>query len=185
MTWMNRRGEHVMPGRTARRGQGGFMLATVIITMGFFAIIGSALLAMTVTMLRVTESHARSADRVRAADGALEIVVNDLRLNTAAAGQGCVDSSTNHGFGSSYDVSTTLASGSVAEVVVECSATVTAQRRIYSLTARTGPDWTVSGATRIRIDDTADGVARPGASLLVCDWQLGAAVAGSLAACPT
>lgn len=167
-----------------RRGQGGFMLAAVIVVLGFFAIIGSALMAMTITMLRVTESHARSADRVRAADGALEIVSNDLRLDAAAAGQGCVGSGTHQGFSDSYLVSTTLDGGTVVDVVVECSATVTSQQRVVSLVARPGPDWKVAGAARLRIDDTADGLPRPGSSMLVCDWQLGAAVGASLATCP-
>ena len=169
---------------TRPRGQGGFMLAAVIVVLGFFAIIGSALMAMSIVMLRVTESHAASADRIRAADGALEIVINDLRLDGSAAGHGCVGSATHYGFDDSYEVSTTLESGAAVTVVVECSAVVTAERRVISLTARPGSDWSVAGKARVRIDDEAEGTPSPGAALLVCDWQLGAAVATGLADCP-
>jgi hypothetical protein len=160
------------------------MMAAVIVVLGFFAVMSAALMGMTITVLRVTEAHDRSAQDVRAVDGALEIVANRLRLDTDAAGSGCVGASTNEGFASSYAVSTTSPDGSVRTVVVECDAEVTASRRILTLDARTGSDWKVKGSARVRIDDTADGTSRPGASLIVCDWQLGAARTGSLAECP-
>lgn len=171
--------------RSDRRGQSGYMLAAVIVVFGFFAVISAALMAMTITVLRVTEQHDRSARSVRAADGAMEIVTNDLRLDASAAGSGCVGSGSHHGYSSSYGVSTTLDDGSVVDVVVECAAVLTTGRREVTFTARPGPDWAVEGVARVRIDDTADGSPRPGASVLVCDWQLGDAVAGSAAPCPT
>jgi len=170
--------------RCDRRGQSGYMLAAVIVVFGFFAVISAALMAMTITVLRVTEQHDRSARSVRAADGAMEIVTNDLRLDASAAGSGCVGSGSHHGYSSSYGVSTTLDDGSVVDVVVECAAVLTTGRREVTFTARPGPDWAVEGVARVRIDDTADGSPRPGASVLVCDWQLGDAVAGSAAPCP-
>lgn len=172
--------------RCQRFGQGGFLLMTSLGLMVVFAIVTVALLSMTITMMRVTESYHRNASDVRAADGAMEIVISQLRLNPDGVGAGCVDSGTHSGYASSYEIDTVLDDGSTRSVIVVCDAdSVSSTRRVLSLSARTGATHSLSGVARVRIDDAVGSSPSPGVVMIVCDWQLGKALSASLAACPS
>lgn len=170
-----------------QRGQSGMILAVVLVTLAMFSVITAALLGLTLTVLRVTEIHAQSAAKLRAADGGLEIVINRLRLDAGAIGEDCPGSGTHDGYASSYLVSISTGGGSMSDVVIECSTTLTGSppRRVVSLTARPKPGLGPIGRARVRIDDFVGALPRPGRTLIVCDWQLGKAVASTLASCPT
>lgn len=112
----------------AGRSEGGFALLATLALMAMFSVTIIALLGMTFTSMAVTSAATVRANELRAADGALEIAVNQIRMDPnadlgAAAGchLGTPDVSFDQGTsGTSDDVSVAL--DCCASLDVACTA---------------------------------------------------------------
>ena len=177
-----------MSQRLELRGQQGYILASVIAMLGLVAIIGAALMGMTITAMKVNQSFRDSLDNVSASDSALDLVVNDLRRNPAAVNQGCYGAGI-PGYPNTYKETIRLpdpegGTPEEIEVIVDCASTgpYTPQRDI-ELTAYPDGGSTAQARAHIVISDEGGGESRPGFSLEICDWQLGGNVRAALAPC--
>lgn len=168
--------------RQRARGQGGWVLATVIAMLGLIALIGTALFTMTVTALKVTETFRGSLDEVSVSDSALESVISDLQRD--AGSPDCSGSGLN-------GIETVEFDGESTDVDYECAGSTTGNVRTMRIQAR--PDGATSWYARaeLRITDVDNnGDARPGFRVEICDWQLGehvdqdVALASATAGCP-
>ena len=66
------------------RGEGGFALLATLALMAMFSVTIIALLGMTFTSMAATAASSARANQLRAADGALEIAVNQIRMDPDA-----------------------------------------------------------------------------------------------------
>ena len=167
-----------------QRGQSGFMLIAVLALVGLVAIIGTALVAMTITATRVSAQSTRETARVMQSDAALESIVSTLRRNPSAAQTDCYDSATLGSHPKSYMYPSGASVGEEGSVIVSCETTGTFSAvRDITLRAYTGSPEKLAGVARVQITDMIGSEVRPGINLVVCDWQLGSAVRTSAAPC--
>ena len=165
-----------------RTGQGGFMLAATIGVLLFLAVTVVADLGFTLTVIRATTSQAVAATARRSGDSAMEVAVSFIRSDetgqrgTDAGGGAC------QGFPSNYSVTLPAIEGSSIveerEVEVDCAAISDPAGRQVELEAQL--DGRIVGSSRVRFYDSPG----PGHRVVICDWLLGNASSGDLAACP-
>lgn len=73
----------------ARRGQGGFALMTVLAVIALTAVVIVALFGMLVTTMRATASQETAARELRAADGAIEAAIAQMRTRPGPSTDPC------------------------------------------------------------------------------------------------
>lgn len=67
------------------RAQGGYALVSVVILLGFTALVVSALLGLLFTSVAVQDDSARAEQELRALDGAMDAAINQLRFDFNSA----------------------------------------------------------------------------------------------------
>ncbi|MCO5322844.1 MAG: hypothetical protein M9922_15760 [Microthrixaceae bacterium] len=167
------------------RAQGGYLLVSVIAILGIVAVVSAALLGMTLTAMRISDSFRDNLDNTSAADSALEDVVHRLQRTATAAGQDCAGSTDlGGGHTNAYAETIDFPNGDSIEVIVDCETTVPfAPVRDITLVAYAGGSTAPNGKARIEITDEIGGLSRPGNELRICDWQLGQNIRAEVAAC--
>jgi Tfp pilus assembly protein PilX len=160
------------------------MLIATLALIGLVAILGTVLLSMTFTATRSSSEFSDSGAAISQADAAMESVLSRLRRDVDAAGVDCYDSTTVGSHASSYVFPQGATAGQPGAVVVECdTVTPIGDARDITLRAYAGSPEELTGAARVLIVDRVGAEERPGLEVVVCDWQLGAALTSSPAAC--
>ncbi|CAN5432134.1 hypothetical protein BH10ACT3_BH10ACT3_19770 [soil metagenome] len=163
--------------QAAAANQRGFLLMTTMALLLFFTLTTVALLSMTITLMRVTQRHAEVADAVRSADGAMDIAINQLRMDQDGPTKICAGGTANAD--GSYNITDSRLTNLPVPMTVTCTATNTSTQRVITLKAAKSGGVAKGRASLKIVDDPS-----PGANLVVCDWQLGGTVTATPASCP-
>lgn len=152
------------------RGQGGYVLTTVLAFLLVFTLTAAALLALVLAGLRMTRSGINNADQIRIIDGAMETGLQQVRGNAASCStlalvqQGvtvsCIDKGVKQG---------TASDRRVVELQVKKGSQLLGVARVKVVDLVVAAGDPMDPATRQVID---------GYSVEVCDWLLGARQAG-------
>jgi hypothetical protein len=200
--WANRR---------RQRGERGASLLVVAMLLLLLSVSIMPLLIQASVVGRASYSAARSQQRLRLVDTAMNQTISQLRLTREASGTACFgatewDPVDHPGVYEFPPISGSLPgvddeglgaqnAGGSADVIVRCQAvsptSVTQQSREIDLQAVltiAGGDWNDSpiGLARVKYIDMNGAREAPGMEMIVCDWRLGKFPAGfsGLAECP-
>ena len=164
------------------------MLVLVIFLLVLFSLAGVALLRMTVTEGKVTDSFRTNSETVRRVDSALQTAVNEIRSNPKNVLQDdkSFDDANYYscsGTGFEFGTMHTAFPDYIGACVALASDPPTGRRDLkISLTTSDG---TLVGQARVVISDrlTSGGPAVLGYHMTVCDWQVAAALSSTTNSC--
>lgn len=156
------------------------MLAGVLVALVILTTVALSLVGLVSTTQKLDQGTAASNKRIRDIDGALETALNQLRNATELAGVTGIPCS-----------SGTITIPAYLGINVVCSnptlsgvTNPNAAYRVLQLTASSAG--TAVGRATVRIDDqVGGGVKVVGASVTVCEWQIGGQLATPAGTCPT
>lgn len=169
-----------------RRGEDGYVLATVLGVVLLLTLIGIALLAFVLTSLKASKASVERADADRSVDSALETAVQKWRADESLVGKAAIPATAN-----TPAVPAVPAVSCATKQVVRDGLTVTcanegalnAEQRILNVTVSSGSPAKTVGRARVRIIDEVNGIRAVGYSLEVCDWLVGNNATETLKGC--